>query len=183
MSLELFRKKCFQRHHCDTLCNRGAGHSEHPSSACCASSSTRGVPLHPAALPAWDVREKGYLGETLWHFQLSGTLIACADAAKPFAKSRGNKDVERLPLDEADLNTLYSWSAGTCRVSSGIKTSAPGFASVTVANVPTSLSTAHIKSSLAPACTLTTQFSVRHAACDAHQSVQYAPQINFPEAQ
>ena len=89
MSLELFRKKCFQRRPCDTLCNRGAGHSEHPSSACCASSSTPGVPLHPAALPAWDVREKGSLGETLWLFQLSGTLCRCRQALRQIQRQQG----------------------------------------------------------------------------------------------
>ena len=58
------------------------------------------------------------------------------------------------------ISTVYSWSASIRRVSRGITTSVAAFASVTVAD---SLSTAHVKTSLAQGCTLTTKFSVRRA--------------------
>ena len=55
---------------------------------------------------------------------------------------------------------MYSGSASIRIVSRGITTSVAAFASVTVAD---SLSTAHVKTSLAPGCTLTTKFSACRA--------------------
>ena len=57
-------------------------------------------------------------------------------------------------------STVYNWSASIRRVPRGITTSVAAFASATVAD---DLSTAHVKTSLAPGCTLTTKFSVRRA--------------------
>ena len=160
MSLNIFGKKCLQRRCPLRACD--AGHSEHLFFACNASSSPPNRSTAPCSSP--NLARPGERISLSSPLALPGrqgvpSFVQTPPGFEPFSRSRAHKDVERLSLHEGHQHCVQL----ICHirsVSRGIKTSIAAFASVTVAD---SLSTAPVKTSLAPGCTLTTKFSVRRA--------------------
>ena len=89
----------------------------------------------------------------------SQRLCKTPPSLQPFSRSRAHKDVERFSFHKGHQHRIQLICQRSQSVQS-ITTSVAAFASVTVTD---SLSTAHVKTSLAPECTITTKFSVRRA--------------------
>ena len=81
-------------------------------------------------------------------------VSVCVDARQAFqtfSRSRAHKDVELFSFHKGHQHCVQLICSSIRRVSRGITTFVAVFASATVAN---SLSTAHVKTPLAPGCTL-----------------------------
>ena len=159
MSLEFFRERRFQRRHPDVFCQRTipcvsslrvTPHQVLKSFHCSLQLDQLGTS-----------RRKNFSEQSSRSSSRQGvpTFMQTPPGFQTFSRSRAHKDVERLSFHKGHQHCVQL----ICQHSQSVQRHHNFCCCVRFCTVADSLSTVHVKTSLAPGCTITTKFSVRRS--------------------